>query len=95
MGTAYFASSQIWFTLWNGIITEVYYPNLDRPRLRDPPTNDEWHTVRDTLSATTTPGGEFVDIPITAGQRTPIRFTFFRLKSNSWEGRDDLVEARP
>ena len=35
VGTAYAASSQIWFTLWNGIVTEVYYPTVDRPQLRD------------------------------------------------------------
>ena len=35
VGTAYAASSQIWFTLWNGIITEVNYPTVDRPQLRD------------------------------------------------------------
>ncbi len=35
VGTPYAASSGIWFTLWNGIITEVYYPTVDRPQLRD------------------------------------------------------------
>lgn len=35
VGTAYLASNQIWFTLWNGIITEVYYPTADRPQIRD------------------------------------------------------------
>ena len=35
VGTAYADSSQIWFTLWNGIITEVYYPTVDRPQMRD------------------------------------------------------------
>jgi len=35
IGTAYAASSKIWFTFWNGIITEVYYPTVDRPQLRD------------------------------------------------------------
>lgn len=35
VGTAYAASSQIWFTLWNGIITEVFHPTVDRPQLRD------------------------------------------------------------
>jgi glucoamylase len=35
VGTAYAASSLIWFTLWNGIITEVYHPTVDRPQLRD------------------------------------------------------------
>jgi len=35
LGTAYAASSRLWFTLWNGIVTEVYYPTVDRPQLRD------------------------------------------------------------
>jgi GH15 family glucan-1,4-alpha-glucosidase len=25
----------VWFTFWNGIVTEVYYPTVDRPQLRD------------------------------------------------------------
>lgn len=35
VGTAYAASSRVWFTLWNGIVTEVYFPTVDRPQLRD------------------------------------------------------------
>ncbi len=35
VGTAYAASSRLWFTFWNGIITEVYYPTVDRPQIRD------------------------------------------------------------
>jgi glucoamylase len=35
VGTAYAASSRVWFTVWNGIVTEVYYPAVDRPQLRD------------------------------------------------------------
>lgn len=35
VGTAYSADSRIWFTLWNGCVTEVYYPTLDRPQIRD------------------------------------------------------------
>ena len=35
VGTAYASSSRLWFTLWNGIVTEVYYPTVDRPQLRD------------------------------------------------------------
>jgi glucoamylase len=35
VGTAYSASSHLWFTIWNGIVTEVYYPTIDRPQLRD------------------------------------------------------------
>lgn len=35
VGTAYAASSRIWFTIWNGVLTEAYYPTVDRPQLRD------------------------------------------------------------
>jgi len=35
VGTAYSASSYLWFTVWDGIVTEVYYPTVDRPQLRD------------------------------------------------------------
>jgi glucoamylase len=35
VGTAYSASSHLWFTLWSGIVTEVYYSTIDRPQLRD------------------------------------------------------------
>ena len=35
VGTAYAASSRVWFTLWKGILTEAYFPTVDRPQLRD------------------------------------------------------------
>ena len=35
VGTAYSTSSCVWFTLWNGIVTEIYYPTIDRPQVRD------------------------------------------------------------
>jgi glucoamylase len=35
VGTAYSADSPLWFTLWRGILTEVYYPTIDRPQMRD------------------------------------------------------------
>ena len=57
-------------------------------------TGDEWGTVKDTPSSATTLGIEFVDIPIAAAQRAPIRFTFLWTKSNSWEGRDYMVEIK-
>jgi glucoamylase len=54
---------------------------------------DEWQTVKDTPSSATLLGVEFVDIPVSAAQRAPIRFTFFWTARNSWEGRDYLVSA--
>ncbi|MGI0155021.1 MAG: glycoside hydrolase family 15 protein, partial [Thermoplasmata archaeon] len=35
IGTAYSADSRLWFTLWRGIVTETYFPTIDRPQLRD------------------------------------------------------------
>src|SRR5215207_11225520 len=35
VGTAYSASSRLWFTIWRGIVTEIYYPTVDRPQVRD------------------------------------------------------------
>lgn len=35
VGTAYSTSSKVWFTLWKGIITEIYHPTIDRPQVRD------------------------------------------------------------
>ena len=44
VGTAYAASSRIWFTLWNGVITEVYYPTKDHTQIRDLQyANIYWH----------------------------------------------------
>jgi len=35
VGTAYSVASRIWFTLANGILTETFYPTIDRPQVRD------------------------------------------------------------
>lgn len=35
VGTAYSVASRIWFTLADGILTETFYPTIDRPQIRD------------------------------------------------------------
>lgn len=35
VGTAYSASSCVWFTLSHGILNEIYYPTIDHPQVRD------------------------------------------------------------
>ena len=35
VGTAYDLESRIWFSIWNGIMTEIHYPTIDRPQMRD------------------------------------------------------------
>jgi glucoamylase len=35
VGTAYSTSSRVWYTLDQGCITEVYYPTIDCPQIRD------------------------------------------------------------
>jgi glucoamylase len=34
-GTAYSTSSRVWYTLDAGCVTEVYYPTIDTPQIRD------------------------------------------------------------
>src|SRR5579862_4366884 len=35
VGTAYSTSSRLWYTLDVGCVTEVYYPTIDTPQIRD------------------------------------------------------------
>lgn len=35
VGTAYSSSSRVWYTLDAGCVTEVYYPTIDTPQIRD------------------------------------------------------------
>jgi glucoamylase len=35
VGTAYSASSKVWYTTSHGILNELYYPTIDRPQIRD------------------------------------------------------------
>jgi glucoamylase len=35
VGTSALAASKVWFTLWRGVLTEVYYPLIDHPQIRD------------------------------------------------------------
>ena len=35
VGTAYSTSSRVWYTLDHGCVTEVYYPTIDTPQVRD------------------------------------------------------------
>src|SRR5579875_2834311 len=35
VGTACSSGSRVWFTIWRGALTEIYYPTVDRPQMRD------------------------------------------------------------
>lgn len=35
VGTAYAVSSKVWYTLAGGCLTEIYYPTIDSPQVRD------------------------------------------------------------
>ena len=35
VGTAYSASSRVWFTTSHGILNEIYHPTIDRAQVRD------------------------------------------------------------
>jgi glucoamylase len=60
-------------------------------------TGDEWRQAQDEGSASIGTGHEYVDIQVPAGQRAPVRFTFFWTGAGRWEGRDfqvDLEKAK-
>ena len=73
-----------------GYVLRVQAPGGFRLRWSD----DGWRTPKDTDSIGTALGVEYVDIPIGADQTGDIRFTFFWMASNSWEGRDYVVSIR-
>lgn len=54
-------------------------------------STNEWQSVKDNASSAPVLGFHFVDIPISAAQQAPIRFTFYWAVENRWEGRDYLV----
>lgn len=35
VGTAYSTGGRVWFTIWRGILTEAFYPTVDRPQMRE------------------------------------------------------------
>ena len=35
VGTAYSASSRMWFTCSHGVVNEIYHPTIDKPQVRD------------------------------------------------------------
>jgi glucoamylase len=55
---------------------------------------DEWRSPKDTLSTGTAFGTQYVDIAVPKGLKTPIRFTFFRPETNTWDGEDFQVETK-
>lgn len=57
-------------------------------------TTDEWGTWRDDDCRDSGLGIGFVDIPVAPDQSAPVRFTFFWLDADRWEGRDYMVRVR-
>lgn len=57
-------------------------------------TANGWQETHDTRSVATALGIEFVDLPIGPEQRAPIRFTFYWVEANRWEGRDFEVAVQ-
>src|SRR6267142_7267403 len=35
VGTAYSSSSHVWYTVAAGVLTEIFYPTIDTPQIRD------------------------------------------------------------
>ena len=56
-------------------------------------TDDEWRNAVDTASKPTAIGIHFADVSLAQQRTRTIRFTFFWLKEQRWEGEDYTVEA--
>ncbi len=83
VGTAYAASSRVWYTLSHGILNEIYYPTIDRPQVRDLGfliTDGEtfFHEVKRDLDSTF----EYIDLDAMA----------VRITSRSRDGQYALVQ---
>jgi glucoamylase len=57
-------------------------------------TIDDWQHSVDAKSRGTGIGIEFLDIPVPEQRKSGIRFTFFWLEENKWEGKDYTVTVR-
>lgn len=57
-------------------------------------TTDEWTTVHDDDSIPSGLDIGYFDIPISSGQKAPIRFTFYWPDQDRWEGKDYFVNVR-
>jgi glucoamylase len=57
-------------------------------------TKDEWRHVQDSRSTHTALSVNFVDIEVSASDRTPVRFTFRWDAGDKWEGVDYAVDLR-
>jgi len=55
-------------------------------------TLNDWATASDTLAKETGLDLFYADIAVPAGQRAPVRFTFYWSDSDQWEGKDYAVE---
>ncbi len=55
-------------------------------------STSEWSESHDTASTPVGTGHEFVDIRVSPGQKTPIRFTFLWTPAERWEGQDYQVD---
>ncbi|MDE2260940.1 MAG: glucan 1,4-alpha-glucosidase [Gammaproteobacteria bacterium] len=58
-------------------------------------SNDDWRTARDDASVPPGLGPEYFDIPTLPDQKAPLRFTFYWLQSDRWEGEDFEVAVGP
>ena len=56
-------------------------------------SDDEWATVRDTVSTPTALGIEYVDLQVDTKQKAPLLFTFRWSLDNRWQGVNYTVQV--
>jgi glucoamylase len=84
VGTAYSGSSRLWFTIFRGVVTEVFYPTIDHPQLRD-------------IQYMTTDGKTFVHEEkrhlVTRIERSDAHALSYRIVNSESEGRYSIKDV--
>ena len=76
VGTAYSASSRIWFTVSHGILNEIYHPTIDHPQTRD-------------MELLVTDGESFVHEEMVLLTSTELLAPFGHQTMRGWKGRQN------
>ena len=58
-------------------------------------SDNEWKTVKDTVSTPTAVGTDYADIEVAPSQTAPLRFTFFWRLQSEWQGANYQVNVGP
>src|SRR6516225_9771594 len=104
VGTAYASGSRVWYTVAAGILTEVFYPTVDTPQIRDLQLlvtdgstffHDERRHTRSTVTCVDEAALGFDIVNVAQGDRYTIRKTLIGAPHHDCVLMRTAVEASP